>query len=485
MASPVVPTTPATPTAAAPSTAKPSISGALVPALISITLVTSVVSSLGAPLIPSIAAEMDASLGTAQWSLTTALLVGAVSSPLVGRLGAGPHRRATMIVCLALVTFGSVVSALAGSVGVLVAGRAFQGLGLALAPLTMASARDHLPPMRAGAVIAFLSVTGAVGAGLGYPVTGLIAQVGDAAAAFWFGAVASAAALLLAVAFVPRTPTATAGRTPLDVPGALLVGSGLLALLVALEKGADWGWTAGSTLGLLALAVLLLTLWGYVELRVEHPLVELRLLRRRAVMAANVIGLALGVSMYLGMSLMTQVVQLPSGMDETVFVAGLALLPLSVSSLISSRLAPVLNGRIGTRGTLPLGCLVIAVAFAFFAATGDAFWEACVTTGVIGLGIGLTFAAMPGLIVSSVPQAETSSAMSFYQVTRYVGFSIGSGLAVTLLRAFDGDAPVPTVQAYSEAFWVGAGLCVATAVLAWVMASSGRAAAAPSSRPVA
>lgn len=466
-------------TAAEPLTAKRAVSGALVPALISITLVASVVSSLGAPLIPAIAAQMDASLGAAQWSLTAALLVGAVSSPLVGRLGSGPHRRQTMVVCLTLVTLGSVVSALAGSIGLLVAGRAFQGLGLALAPLTMAAARDHLPPMRAGSVIAFLSVTGAVGAGLGYPVTGLIAQVGDAAAAFWFGAVASGAALVLAIAFVPRAPAVEAERRPLDVAGAIIVGAGLLALLVALEKGTDWGWTAGPTLGLLAVAAGLLVLWVVVELRVEHPLVELRLVRRRAVMAANVTGLALGVSMYLGMSLMTQVVQLPSGMDETVFVAGLALLPLSVSSMFSSRLAPAVNARIGTRGTLPLGCLLIALAFAFFAATGDAFWEACVTTALIGLGIGFTFAAMPGLIVSSVPQAETSSAMSFYQVTRYVGFSIGSGLAVTLLRAFDGDAPVPTVEAYSSAFWVGAGLCVATAVLTWAMVSGTRAAPTP------
>lgn len=463
---------------AAPAT--PTVSAALVPALISIALVTSVISSLGAPLIPAIAAEMDASLGTAQWSLTAALLVGAIASPLVGRLGSGPHRRTTMIVCLALVTLGSVISAAASTIGLLVAGRAFQGLGLALVPLTMAAARDHLPPMRAGSAIALLSVTAAAGAGLGYPTTGLIAQVGDAAAAFWFGAIASGAALILAVVFVPRTPSPGADRAPLDVAGAIVVGAGLLALLVALEKGTDWGWTAGPTLGLLAVAVALLVLWVRVELRAAHPLVELRLVRRRSVMAANVTGLALGVSMYLGMSLMTQVVQLPSGMDETVFVAGLALLPLSITSMLSSRLAPLVSARIGTRGTLPLGCLMIALAFAFFAATGDAFWEACVTTGLIGLGIGFTFAAMPGLIVSSVPRSETSSAMSFYQVTRYVGFSIGSGLAVTLLRAFDGDAPVPTAEAYSNAFWVGAALSVATAVLTWAMVAGARASSASS-----
>src|SRR5919205_2983453 len=133
-----------------------------VPALMGIGLVVSVISSLGAPLIPTIAHDLHSSLSATQWSLTATLLVGAVASPLVGRLGDGPHRRRTLLVCLALVTLGGAVAALAGTLAVLVAGRALQGLGLALMPLTMASARDHLPVARARDVIALLSVVAAV-----------------------------------------------------------------------------------------------------------------------------------------------------------------------------------------------------------------------------------------------------------------------------------------------------------------------------------
>src|SRR3954451_6598062 len=150
--------------------------GAFVPSLLAIGLVVSVIRSLGAPLIPTIAAELHASLGAAQWSLTAPVLVGAVASPLVGRLGDGPHRRTVLLVCLALVTLGGVVAALAASLPVLVGGRALQGLGLALMPLTMASARVLLSPARAGEVIALLSVIAAVGIGLGYPITGFIAD---------------------------------------------------------------------------------------------------------------------------------------------------------------------------------------------------------------------------------------------------------------------------------------------------------------------
>jgi MFS family permease len=430
-------------------------------------LVVSVISSLGAPLIPTIADDLHASLSSTQWSLTATLLVGAVVSPLVGRLGDGPHRRTVLLTCLGLVTLGGAIAALAGTLPVLIAGRALQGIGLALLPLTMASARDELPPERAHATIATLSVIAAVGVGLGYPITGFIAEYADAAAAFWFGTLASAVAFVLAFFFVPPSTKEDDG-TALDVRGAFLVGAGLLALLLALEKGTDWGWSAASTIGLLFAAVVLLAAWTAHELRVAVPLVELRLVRRRPVLTANVTGFVLGVSMYLGISLMTQVVQLGAGLHETVFVAGLTLVPLSFTSSFSSRMLPAIQRRIGPRATIPTGALVIAAAMLFFALTGSALWQAFVTMGLVGLGIGLTFAAMPGLIVGAVPATETSSAMSFYQVSRYVGFSVGSGLAVTLLLAFEGGGP-PTADAYRSTFVVGAGLCALSAAIAWLL----------------
>jgi MFS family permease len=454
---------PSSPTVPAPSVHD----RAFVPSLLAIGLVVSIISSLGAPLIPTIARDLHSSLGATQWSLTATLLVGAVSSPIVGRLGDGRHRRTVLLGSLAIVTLGGVVAALATTLPLLVAGRAMQGLGLAMMPLTMASARDHLSPERAGATIATLSVIGAVGVGLGYPITGFVAEHFDTSAAFWFGAAASGLALVLAALFVPA-PSAPPHRGSLDIRGAVLIGAGLVALLVALEKGAGWGWGASSTLGLILASIVLLAVWTWNELHVADPLVELRLVRRRSVLAANVTGLSLGVSMYLGISLITQVVQLPTGMDKSVFIAGLCLVPLSLLSAGSSRLLPSVRRVAGQRAVIPLGTVAITIGMLFFALTGDALWQAFVTMAFVGLGIGFTFAAMPGLIVGSVPKDETSSAMSFYQVTRYVGFSIGSGLAITLLNAFDHGGEL-TPSAYSSTFLIGAGLCAATAVIAWIM----------------
>src|SRR4051794_17038428 len=169
------------------------------------TLVASIVSSLGAPLIPSIAEHFHTSLSSAQWSLTVALLVGAVSAPVMGRLGDGPRRRATLIGGLAVVTGGGVLAAVAPGLGLLVVGRAMQGVGLGLVPLAMATARDSLPEARVAPMIALLSVSGGAGAGAGYPISGVLAEAAGLSGAFWFGAAVCAVALVCVTVALPST----------------------------------------------------------------------------------------------------------------------------------------------------------------------------------------------------------------------------------------------------------------------------------------
>src|ERR1700722_17653073 len=138
-------------------------------------MVTGVISSLGAPLIPSVASALKISLDSAQWSLTAALLSAAVANPIMGRLGDGRRRRETIIVGLAIVFAGSIIAGFAGSLIVLIVGRAMQGVGLGLGPVAMAVARQHLPAERTAGVIGLLSVAGAATVGAGYPLSGLIA----------------------------------------------------------------------------------------------------------------------------------------------------------------------------------------------------------------------------------------------------------------------------------------------------------------------
>lgn len=450
---------------------------ALGPVLVLTTLVASIVSSLGAPLIPTVARTFHDSVSTAQWSLTVALLSGAVSAPVMGRLGDGPRRRATIIGGLAVVMLGGVIAALASGLDVLVIGRALQGVGLGLVPLAMATARDELPRDRVAPMIGLLSVSAAAGVGAGYPLSGLIADAAGLSGAFWFGAAVTATALVCVAAVVPSSHRG--GRAVrLDWLGAALLAVALISVLIAIAEGAAWGWTSAGILALAIAGVALFAVWTLHELRGDAPLVDLRLLRHPAVLAGDICATVLGVAMYMDLSGVTEFAQSPRsggfGYSASVVVAGLTLVPLSTFMLLGSRVLPRLVTLFGVRTLLTIGCMVVALAGVFFALKHDSLWEAFVMMGVLGVGLGTTYAAIPGLIVRSVPRHETGSAMGFYQVVRYVGFSLGSALAASILANSSSSVGQPTLNGYTNVFWVAAVICVIAAVLAWVLAGRGQ-----------
>ena len=445
---------------------------ALVPVLMFMGMVVAVVSSLGAPLIPSIATDYQVSVGGAQWSLTIALLVGAVTAPILGRLGDGPDRRLVMLGTLTLVMAGSVLAALPLSYAWLLVGRGMQGVGLGLMPLAMTLARDHLPAARSVSVVAVLSITASAGVGLGYPLTGLFADSWGFHAPFWFGAVISGLALALAAAVLPSSRHLK--RRPVDVLGAVLLAVALIALLLCLSEGETWGWASARLLEVAAVAVLTAVFWVRHELRTAFPLVNLRLMSHPAVLTANATGLFAGLAMYMLLPLVTRYVQAPPsggyGFGVTVVVAGLSLLPFSIGSVSASRLLPLVAAKLGRRAVLPLGALFLAAAMLIFLLARTQLWEMFLVMGVAGLGSGLIFAAIPGLIVRSVPGAETGSALGVNQVVRQIGFSIGSALGAAILTVHTiAPDPLPTDGGYDVSALVGIVLCLFTAVLAFVL----------------
>ena len=436
------------------------------------TTIAGIVSSLGAPLLPEIARTMHVSLNTAQWSLTVALLAGAVSAPTLGRLGDGRYRREAIIGELVIVFVGSVIAGLANSLPLLIVGRVMQGTGIGLAPITMAAARAHLPAARSREVIATLSVVGAAGTGLAYPISGLLASAVSLHAAFLFGAVLSGSFLLMAIVAIPSSRDAE--PAPLDIPGVITIGCGLVALLLGIAQGQLWGWASARTIGAFVLAALILGLWAFTQLRRKHPLVDLRQLGHRPVLVANTAALSLAVALYVFITAITEFVQAPPsggyGFGVSTLVAGLVLVPFSVLSLLASRLAAKAVTSVGANNVLIVGCLLTAAVGAFFAIAHDTLWEAFVAMGILGLAFGFSFAAIPGMLTGAVPARETGSALGLYQVIRAVGFSIGSALTASVLAGYIVHSKaLPTEQGYVLALWVGSGVAVAAALVTLVL----------------
>jgi MFS family permease len=444
----------------------------LVPTLVLSGSLMSVVSSLGAPLIPTLSRADGVSLSTGEWILTITLLTGALATPVMGRLADGPRQRAVMLVALGVVIAGCALAAVSNGFTVLIIGRALQGVGLGLLPVAMAIARRNLPPEAARRTIATLSVTTAIGAGLGYPVTGLIAQFLDFRAAYWFGAIAVTGALVTAALVLPPRSTGTSRR--FDVAGAGLLSLAVIGVSVALSEGGGWGWASARTLGIIGASVVLLAAWIPYELRVAEPLVDLRQVRNRSVLTADASGFLISVALYLLLPIIVEFVQIPRsagyGFAASLIVSGLVLVPLSVCSFVASRVLAVYERRFGSRTMIPLGSAVFAVAAVFFAVEHSTLWEAFVTTAICGLAVGFTTGAMPGFIVAAVAPSETGSATGFFQVVRSIGLTVGSALSAAVLMAHTrpGQA-LPDVGGFEVALIIAAALCLATAVVSFVL----------------
>jgi MFS family permease len=449
------------------------------PVLILTATVVSIISSLGAPLLVTVAQHFHTSISTAQWSLTVTLITGAVASPVLGRLGDGRRRRETIIVSLSLVTVGGVLTALAPGFAVLLIGRALQGVGLGLVPLTMAAARNELPREKVAPMIAILSVTTGAAAGAGYAISGLLAQAWGLRGAYWFGTIVCAFALLGVAAVMPSAAERSTPRR-LDWIGSVLFAVALVAVMIGLAEGSDWGWGSPRVIALLVCGIALLAAWSLQQLRAGNtaPLVDLRLLRHPAVLAADTCAFLLIMAMYLDLSVVTEFVQTPPaegfGFSASVGVAGLVLIPLAVLMLAASRMLPTLVRRAGAPTVLAAGCLLAVVGSAFFALFHGALWQAFVMMGVLGLGLGLTFAAIPGLIVDAVPAAETGSAMGFYQVVRWVGASVGSALVASVLAAHTTSTGHPSIGGYTTTLWISVVICAIGAVLTYVLPAGGQ-----------
>jgi MFS family permease len=444
----------------------------LITVLVAVVAITGIISSLGAPLIPSVARTMHVSLDDAQWSLTVTLLMACVASPIMGRLSDGPHRRATILAGLMIVLVGSVVAGLADSLDVLVSGRALQGIGMGLAPVSMAAAKDHLSPQRSPGVIAILSVSGAAAVGAGYPISGLINAQFGLHAAFFFGAVLSAGALIAAAMVIPSSRARS--HHTLDYVGAGVLTIALVALVLAISEGERWGWGSTRILGLFVVAIVAFSIWIPQQLRQPWPLVNLRLLRHRSVLTANLAGIILGVALYMYLSLVTELIQQPTslgyGLGASSLLAGFTLLPFSLVSLAVSRTLGPVRRRLSDSAILVIGSLLIAAGGAFFALVHTAIWDAFVAMAVIGAGFGYTFAALPGMITRSIPNTEVGSAMGLYQVIRYIGFALGSALAAAIVASQTIDHGTHVLESgFVTGLWIAAGICTAAALVSWLL----------------
>ncbi|MFJ4712009.1 MFS transporter [Streptomyces sp. NPDC088785] len=452
-------------------TPTPRRTGGVVPVLAFAGIVVAVMQTLLVPVIKDLPELLDTAPSNATWVMTSTLLAGAVSTPIMGRLGDLYGKRRMLLTSLAIMVVGSLVCGFTDQLLVMIVGRALQGFAMGAIPLGIGLMRDMLPREKLGSAMALMSSSIGVGGGLALPLAALIAQHADWHALFFGAAALGVVSIGLTLAVVPESPLRARGT--FDIAGALGLSLGLVLFLLPITKGSDWGWSSGTTLGLFGAALAVLLGWGVMELRLKAPLVDLRTTARREVLLTNLASIMVGVAFYAISLVLPQLLQLPSatgyGLGQSMVVAGLCVAPLGLTMMFTAPVYARLSARFGPKVTLILGLLIIAVGYGAGLGLMSAAWQTIVIAVVVGAGIGLAYSSLPALIIGAVDASETGAANGLNTLMRSIGTSVSSAvIGMVLANTADhvGGATIPTMHGFRVSFLIATAAVAVGVVLA-------------------
>ncbi len=407
--------------------------------------------------LPSIGEALDFSQANLPWVVNAYVLTFGGFLLLGGRTADLLGRRRVFMAGLLLVAAASLVAGFAATEGQLIAARAAQGLGAAIispAALSIVTTTFSDGAERNKALGVWGAVAGTGGAA-GVLLGGVLTDGLGWEWVLWVNVPVALAVFALTPRFIAESRAESETRA-FDVAGAVTVTAGLSVLVYALVDATDAGWGSSQTLGLIALAAVLLGAFVAIELRAAKPLVPFSIFRLRTLTGANVVGLLVGASlfsMFFFISLYMQQV-----LGYSAIKAGLSYLPLSLVIITSAGIASQLVTKVGYKPVLAAGLLFIFAGLAWFSqvSVGGSF-----TTDILGpsllaaAGLGFAFVTTTIAAVSGVEESEAGLASGLINTSQQIGGALGLAVLSTLATSRTDDlagAGPPGLEALTEGF---------------------------------
>ncbi|WP_200847066.1 MFS transporter [Microbacterium sp. 18062] len=451
----------------------------MVAALLSAGLSAALVATILLPIQSVLPELLDAPRDATAWAVTITLLTNAIATPIAGKLGDMYGRRRVLLSLLALQLVGAVTAALAATVGQLIVGRGLQGVAMGAIPLGIAIMRDRLPARSLGPSIGFMSATIGLGGALGLPLAGFVTMHLDWHALFWISGAMSLTSILLILWLVPESPVRARGA--LDVLGGVLLAGALTALLLGITQGQAWGWVSWPTLGALAGGSIVLGVWVAWELRVSNPIADLRVAFRPTVLLTNLTSTALSFAVFAGNIIFPQLLAAPAGRGMgaglSLEATGLVLLAGSVALVVASPIAGRLLLWAGPRMMLCLGGVISVAAYVLALCAGGSALLLTVSSILVGLAAGTSYAAMPTLIMRAVPITDTGAANGLNALMRAIGTTLAAASIGTVYAtgavSIAGQS-VPSDPAFTLTIVLALGAGAIGAIIALMIPGGGR-----------
>jgi MFS family permease len=418
-------------------------------------------SSSVVPALPTMQRELHTSEDGITWLLTAYLLSASVGTAILGRLGDMYGKERLLLVTLVILAAGTLLAAVSSSLGVIILARFIQGASGGIFPLAFGIVRDEFPREKVAGSIGLLSAILGVGAGIGIVLSGVIVEHLNYHWLFWIPLAATLVAIVATWRFIPESPVRMPGR--INWLAAALMTIGISTVLLAISQTTAWGWGSPKTLGLIAAGLAVTLLWVAVEVRSANPLIDMTMMRIRGVWTTNLAAFLLGAGMYSSFIVLPQFAQLPKstgfGFGASVVVSGLYLLPSTIGMTILGIYAGKISARFGSRAALLAGTAFTTASFALLSITHDHPYDLLVAAGLLGVGIGLAFAALGNLIVQSVSSHQTGVASGMNTVMRTLGGALGGQLSATFIAAHTIKGE-PAVTGFTLTFLMATGFLV-------------------------
>jgi len=439
-------------------------------------LAFSMLSSAVVPALPTIQHSLHTSESGIAWILTAYLLSASVGTAILGRLGDMYGKEHVLVWTLVVLSGGTLLAGVAGSLPLLIVARTIQGVGGGVFPLAFGIIRDEFPREKVAGSIGLMSALLGIGGGVGIVAGALIVEHLSWHWLFWLPLALFVASTFCTWRFVPESPVRVPGRV--NWLAAILMSTGMTLVLLAVSETTSWGWGSPRTLGVLGAGAVACAAWVVTELRSEEPLIDMGLMRVRAVWTANLTAFLLGAGMYASFIVYPQFAQLPKstgfGFGASVVGSALYLLPSTAGMFVVGFSAGRIARRFGSKAALVVGSLVTAAAFGVLAVQHAHVYDMLVSSALLGIGIGLAFAALGNIVVQAVEGHQTGVATGMNTVMRTVGGALGGQLTATFLASHVRDG-LPTITGFEEGFVLSTCFLAVCALAALLVPAGARA----------
>lgn len=412
--------------------------------------------------LPRMQRDLHADLPSLQWTVNAYGIAFAAGIITAAALGDRFGRRRLFNLGLLVFTLASAVCALAPSSTVLIAARMVQGVGAAVVtPLSLTILTTAFPPQRRGLIVGIYGGLAGLAVASGPLVGGAVTEGLDWHWIFWLNVPIGFAAVALATRLLPESH---GNPARLDLTGVALVTAGVVAVVWALVRSDQVGWSNARTPATLAAGAALLGAFFGWESRAAAPMVPLRLFRSRAFATGNATTFLMSGAIFAGAFLIVQEFQFARGYSPV--STGLRLLPFFATPMLISPIAGGLSDRVGRRLVMIVGLSMQAAGFAWVAGRGTlttGWIEITLALLVAGVGISMALPTVPTAVLNSVAPSDMGTASG----VNYMAQRLGSVFAIAIASAvFSAHGTLATPASVTAGFRPALWSCAILAILA-------------------